>query len=80
MDGAGPVSAVASQLEGARGSHGDPGTPMGGREDAIRAIRRNPGRFEELDGYARRGSAREVSRLSFSPDMIGPLRRTWARW
>src|SRR5258705_9210670 len=70
MDGAGPVSAVASQLKELEAAMADPE-----RADEMDAIIERYGetqaRFEELDGYALEGRAREVlAGLSFSPEMM----------
>src|SRR5215468_6126120 len=81
MDGAGPVSAVAAELEELEAAMGDPD-----RADDMEAIIARygevQGRFEELDGYALEGRAREVlSGLSFSQDMmdgdVGALSGGW---
>src|SRR5258705_4932492 len=81
MDGAGPVSAVASQLKELEAAMADPD-----RADEMDAIIERYGetqaRFEELDGYALEGRAREVlAGLSFSPDMmdgdVGALSGGW---
>src|SRR5437879_12624905 len=59
MDGAGPVSAVASQLKELEAAMADPD-----RADEMDAIIERYGetqaRFEELDGYALEGRARQV--------------------
>src|SRR3981189_2341723 len=81
MDGAGPVSAVASQLKELEAAMADPE-----RADEMDAIIERYGetqaRFEELDGYALEGRAREVlAGLSFSPEMmdgdVGALSGGW---
>jgi len=81
MDGAGPVSAVASQLKELEAAMADPD-----RADEMDAIIERYGevqaRFEELDGYALEGRAREVlAGLSFSPEMmdgdVGALSGGW---
>jgi ATPase subunit of ABC transporter with duplicated ATPase domains len=81
MDGAGPVSAVASQLKELEAAMADPD-----RADEMDAIieryGETQGRFEELDGYALEGRAREVlAGLSFSPEMmdgdVGALSGGW---
>jgi ATPase subunit of ABC transporter with duplicated ATPase domains len=81
MDGAGPVSAVATELKALEGAMADPA-----RADAIEAIVARYGevqaRFEELDGYAQEGRAREVlAGLSFSQEMmdgdVGALSGGW---
>lgn len=59
MDGAGPVSAVASELKELEAAMGDPA-----RLDEMDSIMERYGevqaRFEELDGYALDARAREV--------------------
>src|ERR1700716_3874211 len=70
MDGAGPVSAVATELKELEAAMGDPD-----RADDIETIIERygevQGRFEELDGYALEGRAREVlAGLSFSQEMM----------
>jgi ATPase subunit of ABC transporter with duplicated ATPase domains len=81
MDGAGPVSAVASELKELETAMGDPA-----RADDMDAIIARYGevqaRFEELDGYALEGRAREVlAGLSFSQEMmdgdVGALSGGW---
>src|SRR3979411_3341587 len=71
MEGAVPVSAVASQLKQLEAAMADPD-----RADEMDAIIERYGetqaRFEELDGYALEGRAREVlAGLSFSPEGMG---------
>ena len=70
MDGAGPVSAVAAELKELEAAMGDPE-----RADDMETIVARYGevqaRFEELDGYALEGRAREVlAGLSFSQEMV----------
>jgi ATPase subunit of ABC transporter with duplicated ATPase domains len=81
MDGAGPVSAVAAELKELEAAMADPD-----RADEIEAIVLRygevQGRFEELDGYALDGRAREVlAGLGFSPEMmdgdVGKLSGGW---
>jgi ATPase subunit of ABC transporter with duplicated ATPase domains len=81
MDGAGPVSAVAAELRELEAAMADPE-----RADEMEAIIARYGeaqaRFEELDGYALDGRAREVlAGLSFSPEMmdgdVGALSGGW---
>src|SRR5712672_3783517 len=81
MDGAGPGSGVASQLKEREAAMADPD-----RADEMDAIIERYGetqaRFEELDGYALEGRAREVlAGLSFSPEMmdgdVGALSGGW---
>ena len=81
MDGAGPVSAVATELKELEAAMGDPD-----RADEMETIIARYGevqaRFEELDGYALEGRAREVlAGLSFSQEMmdgdVGALSGGW---
>ena len=81
MDGAGPVSSVAAELRELEAAMGDPD-----RADEMDAIIERYGevqhRFEELDGYALEGRAREVlAGLSFSQEMmdgdVGALSGGW---
>jgi len=81
MDGAGPVSAVAAELRELEAAMADP--DQADHMDAI--IERYgevQGRFEELDGYALDGRAREVlAGLSFTQEMmdgdVGALSGGW---
>ncbi|MBX9758499.1 MAG: ATP-binding cassette domain-containing protein [Beijerinckiaceae bacterium] len=81
MDGAGPVSEVAAELKVLEAAMADPD-----RADEMEAIIERYGevqaRFEELDGYALDGRAREVlAGLSFTPEMmdgdVGALSGGW---
>ena len=81
MDGAGPVSSVAAELKELEAAMADPE-----RADEMEAIVARygevQGRFEELDGYALEGRAREVlAGLSFSQEMmdgdVGALSGGW---
>src|ERR1700712_3993297 len=81
MDGAGPVSTVAAELKELEHALGDPD-----RADEMESILERYGevqhRFEELDGYALEGRAREVlAGLSFSQEMmegdVGSLSGGW---
>ena len=70
MDGAGPVAEVAAELKELETAMADPE-----RADEMEGIIERYGevqhRFEELDGYALEGRAREVlSGLSFSQEMM----------
>src|SRR3978361_1495247 len=70
MDGAGPVSTVAAELKELEHALADPD-----RADEMESILERYGevqhRFEELDGYALEGRAREVlAGLSFSQEMM----------
>jgi len=70
MEGAGPVSAVAAEMRELEHAMGDPD-----RADEMEEIIERYGelqhRFEELDGYALDGRAREVlDGLSFSQEMM----------
>jgi ATPase subunit of ABC transporter with duplicated ATPase domains len=81
MDGAGPVAAVAGELKALETAMADPD-----RADEMDEIIAQYGevqhRFEELDGYALEGRAREVlAGLSFSQEMmegdVGALSGGW---
>lgn len=81
MDGAGPVSAVACELKQLEDAMVDPD-----RADDIEEIIERYGevqaRFEELDGYALEGRAREIlAGLSFTQEMmdgdVGALSGGW---
>ncbi|WP_275788189.1 ribosomal protection-like ABC-F family protein [Pararhizobium gei] len=81
MDGAGPVSVVAAELHELEAAMSDPD-----RMDEMDAIIERYGevqaRYEELDGYALEGRAREVlAGLSFSQEMmdgdVGKLSGGW---
>src|SRR3954467_3821497 len=81
MDGAGPVAEVAAELKELEHAMADPA-----RADEMENIIARYGevqhRFEELDGYALEGRAREVlSGLSFSQEMmdgdVGSLSGGW---
>ena len=81
MDGAGPVSVVASELKQLEAAMADParGDDM---EEIIARYGEVQARFEELDGYALEGRAREVlAGLSFSQEMmegdVGALSGGW---
>jgi len=81
MDGAGPVSAVGSELKQLEAAMGDPDR-ADDMETIIARYGEVQGRFEELDGYALEGRAREVlAGLSFSPEMmdgdVGALSGGW---
>src|SRR6201990_1102883 len=81
MDGVGPVSAVAAELKELEAAMADPD-----RADEMETIIERYGevqhRFQQLDGYALEGRAREVlSGLSFSQEMmdgdVGALSGGW---
>ncbi len=81
MDGAGPVSAIATELKELETAMADP-ERMDEMEEIIARYGEVQHRFEELDGYALEGRAREVlSGLSFSQDMmdgdVGALSGGW---
>jgi ATPase subunit of ABC transporter with duplicated ATPase domains len=81
MDGAGPVSSVASELKALEAAMGDPAR-ADDMDDIIARYGEVQGRFEELDGYALEGRAREVlAGLSFSQEMmdgdVGALSGGW---
>jgi ATPase subunit of ABC transporter with duplicated ATPase domains len=81
MDGAGPVSAVAAELKELEAAMADPDQA----EDLEKIVERYgevQGRFEELDGYALEGRAREVlAGLNFTEEMmdgdVGALSGGW---
>ncbi len=75
MDGVGPVSVVAAELKELETAMSDPDLADPDRADEMQAIIERYGevqhRFQELDGYALEGKAREVlSGLSFSQEMM----------
>src|SRR6202020_2796557 len=81
MDGAGPVSAVAAELKELEAAMGDPDR-ADDMDDVIARYGEVQGRFEELDGYALEGRAREVlAGLSFNEEMmdgdVGALSGGW---
>src|ERR1700758_4693043 len=81
MDGAGPVSAVAAELKTLEAAMADPDR-ADDMDDIIARYGEVQGRFEELDGYALEGRAREVlAGLSFSQEMmegdVGALSGGW---
>jgi ATPase subunit of ABC transporter with duplicated ATPase domains len=81
MDGAGPVSAVAAELKELETAMGDPDQAHD-METIIARYGEVQARFEELDGYALEGRAREVlAGLSFSQEMmdgdVGALSGGW---
>jgi ATPase subunit of ABC transporter with duplicated ATPase domains len=81
MDGAGPVSAVAGELKELEAAMGDPAR-ADDMDDIIARYGEVQARFEELDGYALEGRAREVlAGLSFSQEMmdgdVGALSGGW---
>ncbi|HLI98932.1 MAG TPA: ABC-F family ATP-binding cassette domain-containing protein [Bradyrhizobium sp.] len=81
MDGAGPVAAVASELKALEAAMADPAR-LDEMEDIIAQYGEVQHRFEELDGYALEGRAREVlAGLSFSQEMmegdVGALSGGW---
>src|SRR5450631_2087430 len=80
MDGAGPVSAVAAELGELEAAMGD--TARADMDEIIARYGEVQARFEELDGYALEGRAREVlAGLSFSEAMmdgdVGALSGGW---
>jgi ATPase subunit of ABC transporter with duplicated ATPase domains len=81
MDGAGPVSALMTELAALEIAMGDP-DQAGQMDSMIERYGEVQGRFEELDGYALDGRAREVlAGLSFSQEMmdgdVGALSGGW---
>jgi ATPase subunit of ABC transporter with duplicated ATPase domains len=86
MEGAGPVSEVAAELKALEAAMSDPDLAAPERAAEMDAIIERYGevqhRFQELDGYALEGRAREVlAGLSFSPEMmdgdVGALSGGW---
>jgi ATPase subunit of ABC transporter with duplicated ATPase domains len=86
MEGAGPVSEVAAELKALEAAMSDPDLADPDRAAEMDAIIERYGevqhRFQELDGYALEGRAREVlAGLSFSPEMmdgdVGALSGGW---
>jgi ATPase subunit of ABC transporter with duplicated ATPase domains len=81
MDGAGPVAAVAAELKALEVAMADP-DQADKMEEIIAQYGEVQHRFEELDGYALEGRAREVlAGLSFSQEMmegdVGALSGGW---
>jgi ATPase subunit of ABC transporter with duplicated ATPase domains len=81
MDGAGPVSEVAAELKALEAAMADP-EQADAMDDIITRYGEVQARFEELDGYALDGRAREVlAGLSFSQEMmdgdVGALSGGW---
>src|SRR5581483_4796205 len=81
MDGAGPVAEVAAELKELESAMADPDR-AGEMDEIIARYGEVQARFEELDGYALEGRAREVlAGLSFSPEMqdgdVGNLSGGW---
>src|SRR5438309_2444712 len=81
MDGAGPVAEVAAELKELEHAMADP-ERADEMEDIIARYGEVQHRFEELDGYALEGRAREVlAGLSFSQEMmdgdVGSLSGGW---
>ncbi|BCB17195.1 ABC-F family ATP-binding cassette domain-containing protein [Bosea sp. ANAM02] len=81
MDGAGPVSTVAAELAALEAAMVDPDR-ADEMEEIISRYGEVQGRFEELDGYALDGRAREVlAGLGFSEEMmegdVGGLSGGW---
>ncbi|ODR90894.1 ribosomal protection-like ABC-F family protein [Sinorhizobium alkalisoli] len=70
MEGAGPVSAVAAELRQLEAAMSDP-ERMDEMDQIIERYGEVQARYEELDGYALEGRAREVlAGLSFSQEMM----------
>ena len=81
MDGAGPVSIVASELKELEAAMADPDR-ADEMDEIITRYGEVQGRFEELDGYALEGRAREaLAGLGFSQEMmdgdVGALSGGW---
>ncbi|MDP4595322.1 MAG: ATP-binding cassette domain-containing protein [Beijerinckiaceae bacterium] len=86
MDGAGPVSIVAAELKKLEAAMSDPAMSAPDKADEMQAVIEQygevQGRFEELDGYALEGRAREVlAGLGFNQEMmdgdVGKLSGGW---
>jgi ATPase subunit of ABC transporter with duplicated ATPase domains len=81
MDGAGPVSTVAAELKELEAAMADPDR-ADDMDDIVARYGEVQARFEELDGYALDGRAREVlAGLGFSEEMmdgdVGALSGGW---
>ncbi len=81
MEGAGPVSAVAAELKALEAAMADP-DQADAMDEIILRYGEVQSRFEELDGYALDGRAREVlAGLGFSQEMmdgdVGALSGGW---
>jgi ATPase subunit of ABC transporter with duplicated ATPase domains len=81
MDGAGPVAEVAAELKALEAAMADPAR-ADDMDDIVTRYGEAQGRFEDLDGYALDGRAREVlSGLGFSQEMmdgdVGALSGGW---
>ena len=81
MDGAGPVSVVAAQLAELEAAMADP-AQADAMDEIVMRYGEVQGRFEELDGYALEGRAREaLAGLGFSQAMmdgdVGALSGGW---
>jgi ATPase subunit of ABC transporter with duplicated ATPase domains len=81
MDGAGPVSAVSAEMKELEAAMADP-ERADDMDEIIARYGEVQHRFEELDGYALEGRAREVlAGLSFSQEMmdgdVGALSGGW---
>jgi ATPase subunit of ABC transporter with duplicated ATPase domains len=81
MDGAGPVSVVAEELKELEAAMADPAR-ADEMDEIIARYGEVQGRFEELDGYALEGRAREaLAGLGFSQEMmdgnVGALSGGW---
>jgi ATPase subunit of ABC transporter with duplicated ATPase domains len=86
MEGVGPVSVVGAELKELEAAMSDPDLASPERADEMEAIIERYGevqhRFQELDGYALEGRAREVlAGLSFTQEMmdgdVGALSGGW---
>jgi ATPase subunit of ABC transporter with duplicated ATPase domains len=81
MDGAGPVSAISAELKELETAMADPAR-ADDMDEIVTRFGEVQARFEELDGYALEGRAREVlSGLGFSQEMmdgdVGALSGGW---
>src|SRR6201997_2908013 len=81
MDGAGPVSAVASEMKEVEEAMADPDRAEE-MDEIIARYGEVQARFEELDGYALETRAREVlAGLSFSQEMMdGDVGKLYGGW
>ena len=81
MEGAGPVSALMAEMAELEAAMGDPDR-ADDMDDIITRYGEAQGRFEELDGYALDGRAREVlDGLGFSQEMMdGDVGRLSGGW
>jgi ATPase subunit of ABC transporter with duplicated ATPase domains len=81
MDGAGPVSALAAEMKDLEAALADP-DQADRLDELVERYGEVQARFDELDGYALEGRAREIlAGLSFTPEMmdgdVGALSGGW---